>query len=191
MAACREQLPGRPSEHVSAPDNDAASLIEVIIPAGEVIEDHLGGGNPTPGGPTCSGTRSSRGFQGGILVRNLEERDVIVKHIVKRGWCSMHLSMIPTKRSRNHDRQERRMPLFMDVHSIEGGVSAVDVAGAHQADLQHQVAHGVNYLRYWVDEEAGRIFCLVEAPDAEAANAVHREAHGLVADEIYPVSQHS
>lgn len=83
------------------------------------------------------------------------------------------------------------MPLYMDVHTIDGGVSASDVAGAHQADLENQAAHGVNYLRYWVDEEAGKIFCLVEAPEAEAANRVHREAHGLVADEIYPVSEHS
>ena len=81
------------------------------------------------------------------------------------------------------------MQLFMDVHTIEGGVSAADVAGAHQADVAHQDTHGVNYLRYWVDEAAGKIFCLVEAPDAEAANTVHREAHGLVADEIYPVSE--
>jgi hypothetical protein len=83
------------------------------------------------------------------------------------------------------------MPLFMDVHSIEGGVGSDDVAGAHAADLQTQAAHGVKYLRYWLDEEAGKIFCLVDAPDAEAANTVHREAHGLVADEIYRVSEHS
>jgi hypothetical protein len=82
------------------------------------------------------------------------------------------------------------MALFMDVHNVEGGVSAADVAGAHEADLATQGPHGVNYLRYWVDEKAGKIFCLVEAPDAEAANTVHREAHGLVADEIYPVSEH-
>ena len=83
------------------------------------------------------------------------------------------------------------MALFMDIHSIEGGVGASDVAAAHQADLATQEAHGVNYLRYWVDEEAGKVFCLVEAPDAEAANIVHRDAHGLVADEIYSVSEHS
>lgn len=83
------------------------------------------------------------------------------------------------------------MPLFMDMHSIDGGVPAGDVAAAHQADLATQAGYGVNYLRYWLDEEAGKIFCLVEAPDAEAANTVHREAHGLVADEIYPVSEHS
>lgn len=83
------------------------------------------------------------------------------------------------------------MPLFMDVHNIEGGVSADDVAGAHKADLAIPGEHGVNYLRYWVDEEAGKVFCLVEAPDAEAANTVHRDAHGLLADEIYPVSEYS
>jgi hypothetical protein len=79
----------------------------------------------------------------------------------------------------------------MDVHNIEGGVSATDVAEAHQADLETQGEYGVSYLRYWVDESAGKIFCLVDADDAEAANTVHREAHGLVADEIYPVSEHA
>lgn len=83
------------------------------------------------------------------------------------------------------------MPLFMDVHTIEGGVSAADVAEAHRKDLETQGGYGVSYLRYWVDETAGKIFCLVEADDAEAANTVHREAHGLVADEIYPVSEHA
>jgi len=77
--------------------------------------------------------------------------------------------------------------LFIDVHRIEGGVKAADVAQAHQADLATQGKYGVDYQRYWVDEAGGQIFCLVEAPDAEAAGAVHREAHGLVADAIYPV----
>lgn len=83
------------------------------------------------------------------------------------------------------------MPLFMDVHTIEGGVAASDVAVAHDADLATQDRYGVSYLRYWVDEPAGKIFCLVEAPDAEAAHAVHREAHGLVAEELYAVTQDS
>ncbi|MCW2789335.1 MAG: hypothetical protein JWP56_1638 [Aeromicrobium sp.] len=83
------------------------------------------------------------------------------------------------------------MALFMDVHNVEGGVSADDVAGAHAADLQTQEKFGVSYLKAWVDEEAGKIFCLVDSPDAETANAVHREAHGLVADEIYPVKEFS
>lgn len=79
------------------------------------------------------------------------------------------------------------MALFIDSHAIDGGVKATDVARAHLADLQTQDRYGVRYLRYWVDEAAGRIFCLVDAPDAEAANRVHREAHGLVADAIHPV----
>ena len=81
------------------------------------------------------------------------------------------------------------MALFMDAHTVEGGVSAADVAAAHQADLATQGPYGVSYQRYWVDEAAGRIFCLVEAPDADAAHTVHREAHGLVADEIFSVAE--
>ena len=81
------------------------------------------------------------------------------------------------------------MPLYMDVHNIEGGVSAKDVADAHMKDLETQGQYGVSYKSYWVDEKAGKIFCLVEAPDADTAHTVHREAHGLVADEIYEVEE--
>lgn len=83
------------------------------------------------------------------------------------------------------------MPLYLDVHTIEGGVAAADVAGAHLKDLETQGRFDVRYLRYWVDERAGKIFCLVDAPSADDASAVHREAHGLVAEEIYAVSEHS
>jgi len=83
------------------------------------------------------------------------------------------------------------MSLFMDVHTIDGGVSVKDVAAAHMADLETQQKYGVSYLRYWVNEDEGKIFCLVEADNADDANTVHREAHGLVADAIYPVSEHS
>jgi hypothetical protein len=80
------------------------------------------------------------------------------------------------------------MPLFMDVHeSLPEGATVKDVVGAHQADLKTQGDYGVKYLRYWVDEADGKVFCLVEAPDADAAATVHREAHGLVADKIYEV----
>ncbi len=83
------------------------------------------------------------------------------------------------------------MALFMDVHSIAGGVTMDDVAKAHQADLATQGKYDVNYLRYWVDESNGKVFCLVEAPQVDAAHTVHREAHGLVADEIYAVHEGS
>jgi hypothetical protein len=82
------------------------------------------------------------------------------------------------------------MPLFMDVHNL-GQVNLADVEKAHAADLEHQDEHGVHYLRYWVDEQHGKVFCLVDAPHEDAANIVHREAHGLVADEIYRVAEGS
>jgi hypothetical protein len=79
------------------------------------------------------------------------------------------------------------MPLFMDVHQKVDGATAQAVADAHQKDLEVQGKYGVTYQRYWLDEGSGRIFCLVEAPDKEAAARVHREAHGLVADDICEV----
>ena len=81
------------------------------------------------------------------------------------------------------------MPLYMDVHTIDGGVSVADVEKAHTADLAHQARHDVRYLRYWVNEPDGKVFCLVEAPSAGAATAVHKEAHGLVADEVFQVQE--
>ncbi len=81
------------------------------------------------------------------------------------------------------------MPLFIDVHDKVEGVTAETVAGAHQRDLQAQYQHTVKFLKYWVDEASGKVFCLVEAPSKEAAEAVHREAHGLVADEITEVQE--
>ena len=63
-------------------------------------------------------------------------------------------------------------------------VTIDDVAKAHTADLQTQPEFDVRYLRYWVDEPNGKVFCLVDAPDADASNTVHRKAHGLVADAI-------
>jgi hypothetical protein len=83
------------------------------------------------------------------------------------------------------------MPLYMDVHTIDGGVAVGDVTKAHMADLQTQGKYDVRYLRYWVNENDGKVFCLVEAPSADAATTVHREAHGLVADEVFEVQEGS
>jgi hypothetical protein len=84
------------------------------------------------------------------------------------------------------------MPLYLDVHeTMPEGATVADVAQAHMADVAKQGEYGVEYKRYWVDEKARKIFCLVEAPDADTAARVHREAHGLVADEIYEVAEGS
>jgi hypothetical protein len=83
------------------------------------------------------------------------------------------------------------MPLFMDEHNKVEGLTAEAVAGAHKKDLETQAKHGVEYLQYWYNEDAGKVYCLVEAPSKEAAETVHREAHGLVADEIIEVREGS
>ena len=83
------------------------------------------------------------------------------------------------------------MPLYMDIHQKVEGATEEAVADAHAKDLEIQAKYGVYYKKYWVDESNGKIFCLIEAPNKEAAERVHREAHGLVADEIYEVSEHS
>ena len=79
------------------------------------------------------------------------------------------------------------MPSYMDIHEIPGGVTAEAIAKAHAQDLKVQGKYGVSYHRYWVNEKAGKVFCLCHAPNAEAAKQVHREAHGQAADKIIQV----
>lgn len=78
------------------------------------------------------------------------------------------------------------MPFYMDIHEVHGA-SPEDVAKAHLADLKIQDKYGVKYGKYWFNQECGKIFCLCEAPNAEAAIEVHRKAHGLVADKVIEV----
>lgn len=77
----------------------------------------------------------------------------------------------------------------MDIHHKVDGLMADAVKQAHEADIQTQGKNGVTYLKYWFDEGSGKVFCLVEAPNKEAAARVHREAHGLEADEIIEVQE--
>ena len=84
-----------------------------------------------------------------------------------------------------------RYPYNMDIHREVEELTAEAVAGAHQKDLEVQDKLGVKYIRYWFDEESGTVFCLAEAPSKEAAEAVHREAHGLMASEIIEVREGS
>jgi hypothetical protein len=83
------------------------------------------------------------------------------------------------------------VPLFMDHHKGVEGLTAEAVADAHRKDMEIQDQYGVKYHRYWFNEETGEVWCLAEAPNKEAAEAVHREAHGLMADEIAEVKEGS
>jgi class 3 adenylate cyclase len=79
------------------------------------------------------------------------------------------------------------MPLYMDIHTLEG-VTPDALAKAHQADLAVQGQFGVEYLKYWFNEDCGKVFCLCHAPTPEAASAVHRDAHGIGAEKIIEVA---
>lgn len=79
------------------------------------------------------------------------------------------------------------MPMYMDIHDLPG-VTLDDVAKAHVMDQHVQAQHGVEYVKYWVNEKQGKVFCLCHAPDASAADAVHKEAHGLSAAKIMEVT---
>jgi AraC-like DNA-binding protein len=80
------------------------------------------------------------------------------------------------------------MPIYMDVHKVPG-VKARDVAEAHHKDLFHQDEYGCKCLTYWIDEQRENIFCLVEAPEKEAVEELHRKAHGLIPNRIIEVNK--
>jgi class 3 adenylate cyclase len=79
------------------------------------------------------------------------------------------------------------MPLYMDIHNLPEGMTADDVAKAHEKDMETQQKYGVEYTKYWVNESGRKVFCLAHAPNAEAAECVHREAHGMMAEKIIEV----
>jgi class 3 adenylate cyclase len=79
------------------------------------------------------------------------------------------------------------MPLYMDIHNLDDGTTAEDVAKAHAKDMEIQRKYGVEYHKYWVNEAGNKVFCLAHAPNAEAAECVHREAHGMIAEKIIEV----
>ena len=79
------------------------------------------------------------------------------------------------------------MPLYMDIHNLPEGTTAEDVAKAHAKDMEIQRKYGVEYHKYWVNEAGNKVFCLAHAPNAEAAECVHREAHGMMAEKIIEV----
>jgi class 3 adenylate cyclase len=78
------------------------------------------------------------------------------------------------------------MPLYMDIHTVDGA-TAQDIAKAHVADVGIQDQYDVEYLKYWFNHDCGKLFCLVEAPSAEAARCVHMEAHGMAAEKLIEV----
>ena len=83
------------------------------------------------------------------------------------------------------------MPLYLDIHYKMPDITPESLEEAHRRDLEVQEKYGVRYLKYWYDLATERVFCLVEGPNKEAVEAVHREAHGNLADEIIEVVEGS
>jgi hypothetical protein len=82
--------------------------------------------------------------------------------------------------------EEVAVPEFMDVHRSMKGVTPEALKEAHEADLAIQDEEGVDFKKAWGDPESGMVFCLSEAPSAEAVRKIH-ERTGHPADDIYPV----
>ena len=78
------------------------------------------------------------------------------------------------------------MPEFMDVHTGMAGVTPEALTAAHNADLAIQDEEGVNFKHAWADPTTGMVFCLSEAPSAEAVQRIHERA-GHAADQVYEV----
>jgi len=81
------------------------------------------------------------------------------------------------------------MPIYMDMHQDLGDVTDDDIRQAHIRDLELQEKHGVRFLTYWFNSPDGKSFCLVDAPDKDAAVACHKESHGLVPHEMIEVDK--
>ncbi|HEY4205319.1 MAG TPA: DUF4242 domain-containing protein [Puia sp.] len=78
---------------------------------------------------------------------------------------------------------------YIDVHHLGAGkVTAAAVAEAHAKDLAVEKKYGVQFIKYWVDESAGTVYCLSSAADTSDIRKTHAEAHGLLPDEIYLVT---
>jgi hypothetical protein len=84
---------------------------------------------------------------------------------------------------------DSKMNYYIDVHYLpQGKVNYADVAAAHSKDLAVESKYGVKFIKYWVDESKGIIYCLSSAPDSAAIVSTHREAHGLLPQTVYKVS---
>ncbi len=88
------------------------------------------------------------------------------------------------------EKNDQEQSFFIDVHDLEAGnLAFADVAEAHEKDLATQEKFGVNFVKYWVDEKKGKVYCLSQADNAESVKETHKEAHGLIPSKVYQVSE--
>lgn len=93
------------------------------------------------------------------------------------------------ERNKDVDDTKGEKNLYIDVHRLEPGkVKYEDVAKAHAKDLQVEKKYGVEFIKYWVDEKKGLVYCLSSASDSASIRKTHAEAHGLLPVQIYQVT---
>ena len=106
------------------------------------------------------------------------------------GICSAFSTTFAQKGQPQKNTVPAHRHYYIDMHQLEPGkVSFEDVAAAHLKDLETQKKYDANFLRFWVDEEAGMVYCLSSAPDSQAVKHTHAEAHGLIPAHVYEVTE--
>lgn len=107
----------------------------------------------------------------------------------KQGSQSANAQIPVTDSSVNKLSQAEPESYFIDVHDmVPGTIKLADVAAAHEKDLATEAKFGVDFIKYWVDTEKGKIYCLSKAPNEESIINTHREAHGLLPTHVYKVT---
>ena len=102
--------------------------------------------------------------------------------------ASLELSAQNTQQTETTPQKIETKYFFIDIHELNGKVKFEDVAAAHKKDLATQQKYGVNFIKYWVDEDKGLVYCLSSASDTNAVVKTHAEAHGLLPTHVYKVT---
>lgn len=104
-------------------------------------------------------------------------------------FSALGINCSPLYAQKENSNQEGKH-LFIDVHYLgPGKITYADVAGVHAKDLAVEGKYGVQFIKYWVDTIRGTVYCLSSASDSESIIKTHAEAHGLLPNHIYPVTE--
>lgn len=81
-------------------------------------------------------------------------------------------------------------PYFLDVHDLEPGkISYEDALKAYERNLETQINYDVNFHKFWIDEEKGKVYYLSQADNETSVKQTHKVANGKIPSEIYQVNQ--
>jgi hypothetical protein len=122
----------------------------------------------------------------------IENKPLIMKHVfllpfIAVSCISIHCAAQSASAATDHPEVVKN--LYIDVHQLQPGkVTFEDVAKAHAKDLATEKKYGVDFIKYWVNEKEGLVYCLSSSSDSESIRKTHAEAHGLLPSHIYQVT---